>query len=140
MQEGYWKKTLTDGSSEFGYDSAIEKKIASWTNGRQDIVKVDLSNGSEAIQISSSSKPPSFWRQLDHYCFNPRTGKSSRLARELACSLDDNSRLMIQRDMGYVYRFTHFTLNKERGIEIPNDVSLLVCQIGIDGKVSYQWS
>ncbi len=141
MPESYWRKTLSDNSIEFGHDSNIDKKLASWTRGRQDIVSTKVSFGSSSISITSSPKDNklSEWGQYDNFSFSAGSGVHTRLSREIRCSVNGYTRLCITKDTAGVYKITNYELNDNIGIHVPSNARYLVCQIEIDGKVNHEW-
>ena len=137
MPESYWKKTLIDGSTETGTDSMIKNKLASWTKGRQDIISVELSFVGKTIilQCPPGEGEPDSWKQFDNFVFNPSTGSSVRLSREVHCTNNWLCASIEERpDGAYV-----FTLNDKKGIPSV-DGNCFVCSIEIDGTVKYSWS
>lgn len=135
-----WRKKLTDSSFELGLDEDIEKGFASWTKGRQDIVSALLSFNKKSIEVKTQDTFPfDKCEQYDNFCFDPTTGISTRISRELRCSINGYKKINEIKDMANIYNVTSFILNNDYGQQIPNGVTTLVCRIEIDGTVSIIW-
>jgi hypothetical protein len=140
MREDYWRKHLSDGTLEFGYDSCIQNKLASWTKGRQDIQSTLLSFNGNFIQVTNHSLSSlTKWEQKDGYLFNPSNGSTIRIDRNLECSVNGKTRFCITEGSLDGGHLTLFDLNDQVGQLIPTDIDFLVCCIRIDGKVNYRW-
>lgn len=142
MPESYWEKRLSDNTLERGTDQMIQDKLASWTKGRQDIMSARLCYAGTAVTIFRFGKDGEFadWKQLDNFVFNPGTGETTRLSRELWCSTEGRPFLHAVR---IVDGPASFSLEEKayRGcIAVPESASYLVCSIARDGKVKYRWS
>lgn len=139
MQESFWAKHLSNGGTEQGTDEAIEKKLASWTRGRQNIISTLLSFAGSTIclQCSPKNQRLAAWKQIDNFVFNPSTGKSERLSREVWCSPNGYQFWDVRRchDGTMFYSF-----NDEAGTPVPDYAQFLVCFISADGRVSSRWS
>lgn len=64
----FWEKFLIDGTTEVGTDEDIDKGLASWTRGKQDICKCILSF--ENLLLDVTIPQPSTiipWKQKDHF-------------------------------------------------------------------------
>ena len=141
MNESYWRKTLADGSFEFGKDSDIQRQLASWTRGRQDIIATRIFlSGRNLVLRCVPKEGLATWHQRDNFCANLSSNVTKRLSREVECTTKGCTRLWVTHDMANIYKMTIYDLNNERGELVPEGASSLVCRIGIDGRVDHEWS
>jgi len=134
MKESFWEKDLLDGSKELGTDSMIDRKAASWTRGRQDIVSVTLffANTKVTLQSPPVNGEVAKWEQYDGCIFNSSTGKSSVIAREIRCSSHHHSCVLgMRRGRNEIT----YTLDDKVGSNLPEDSNTFICRIESDGRV-----
>ena len=139
IKESYWRKTLSDGSYEFGKDSEIQRGVSSWTKGRQDIISAALFLDGKTIWVTYDGTKIPLWGQYDNFCFSTSSGKSVRLSREIRCSTAGCTRLAITSDIARIYNIASHRLNNDFGIPIPDNAKELICRIWTNGKIEYTW-
>ncbi len=136
FMEDFWEKKLADGTVEIGTNSRIEKKLASWTQGRQDIVEATLSfgQGFHKVTLSCPKKDGKLasWEQLDYSVFRPATGASQVLGRSISCTTNGYKFVGVGTDPQTGTK--HFDLSDEYGyIAIPHKAEAIVCKVGPTG-------
>lgn len=140
MSKSFWSKQFIDGSLEVGTDKAIKNGLASWTKGRQDIIRTTLSFNDREFSLRCDPKNGKLasWEQYDNFVFSVSTGQLSRLSREVRCTLNGYKYLFISSSFSRSSNLYH--LNDKVGYSIPKNTKVLVCFITMDGKVDYKWS
>jgi hypothetical protein len=133
----FWKKILSDGVIEIGTDSMIKNGHASWTNGRQDITSVEISNNGFLLKVSISPEVKTLpqWKQYDNYVYHAGLGISFLLSRTVTCSIQQFRTFTIDKisDQAIVL------LGNSYGDLIPANSKFLECTVTTDQDFFIRW-
>lgn len=123
MSHSYWNKFLVDGTIEAGDDNLIEKGMASWTKGRQDIVAVSMYYANVLLFVSYEKKEiyEDSFHQTDLNLGNLVTGESIRYGRCISAKTKGCNSYLIEGNPG-AYRIK---LGKGLRHNIPQGASTL---------------
>ena len=114
-----WVKYLSNGRKEEGYDYLVENRQASWINGEQDIVGVDLSwSLCPWSKISLHLGPGEYW-QSDTYVsrLNLINAKDIMVKRRIMMRIDERHvGKTIVRELDFIGGIMAFKLTDDENI------------------------